>query len=310
MHIDWNSIPQNSKEKISIEIEPNKNLDIIVIKGKESGKTLVLCAGVHGCEYVGIQAMKKFSNSLAPEDIKGMVILLPLLNPNGFLQVQRQVMPEDGKNLNSVFPGTSYGTYSEKLAAIIEEEIYPVADFLLDLHGGDINEELVPLIFYPAEANPSITQEALSAAKQLSLPLLVASTAKNGLYSWAAQKEIPALLLERGCLGRWTDVEVEEDISDVTRLMIHLGIKSGINQIISQREITEAIYEKAVEDGFWYPYISAGDHVKKGQILGELFDMYGNKVQSYCAEWDGVVMYYTVSLGVMKNESLVAYGRY
>ena len=47
---------------------------------------------------------------------------------------------------------------------------------------------------------------------------------KNGLYSWAAQKGIPALLLERGGLGRWTEREVDAYRINLYELLVHLDI--------------------------------------------------------------------------------------
>ena len=87
----------------------------------------------------------------------------------------------------------------------------PEADFLLDLHGGDWNEELAPLVFFPCGAGQTVEQETRRAAQALSVSMRVCSTARNGLYSWAAQKGIPALLLERGGNGRWTPEEVDAD---------------------------------------------------------------------------------------------------
>ena len=97
------------------------------------------------------------------------------------------------------------GSRSAKLAAAVETYLYPDADFLVDLHSGDIHEMVVPFAFFPVAAGETVEKKAAAAARAMSLSWRVASTAKNGLYSWAAQKGIPALLLERGGLGRWTE---------------------------------------------------------------------------------------------------------
>lgn len=108
-----------------------------------------MTAGVHGCEYVGIEALNRLKQELDPAALSGRVILLPLVNPEGFYQGSKQTIPADGQNLNRMFPGKSDGTFSSQLARVLEETLYPEADFLMDLHGGDVNEALTPLIFFP-----------------------------------------------------------------------------------------------------------------------------------------------------------------
>ena len=146
----------------------------------------------------------------------------------------------------------------------------------------------------------------------------VASSAKNGLYSYAALNGIPALLLERGGLGAWTAGEVEADKKNVCELMRHLGIlteealreryEAAGADAPAQREITRTTYLEAEHDGFWYSRVKAGDRVKKGQLLGELADLWGNPLERYTAKYDGIVLYYTAYLGVRVGDPLIAYG--
>ena len=68
----------------------------------------------------------------------GNVILLPLTNPTDFYAGTKQVVPEDGINLNRAFPGNAKGSLSARLAVALENALYPVADFLADLHGGGL----------------------------------------------------------------------------------------------------------------------------------------------------------------------------
>ena len=66
-------------------------------------------------------------------------------------------------------------------------------------------------------------------AKVLTVPYRVRSTAKNGLYSWAVQRDIPALLIERGGQGLWSEQEVDACCEDVRSLLRHLEIMPGGN---------------------------------------------------------------------------------
>lgn len=300
------------KQTLPLPVTSPYPVEMIVICGSRPGKTLVVTAGVHGCEYVGIETLNRLKRELEPAALSGCVILLPLVNPEGFYQGSKQTIPADGKNLNRMFPGKPDGTFSSQLARVLEETLYPEADFLMDLHGGDVNEALTPLVFFPASVPESLSAAASAAAESLSVPYRVASTSQNGLYSWAAQCGIPALLVERGERGLWSEKEVAACRENVYELMRHLGILNAASgsPCLQQAEIRRAVYEEAPADGFWYPAVSAaGQKLKQGALLGTLKDSYGNEIARYTAPFDGVVLYYTLSLGVKSGDPLIAYGK-
>lgn len=302
-------IMPGQKKNVKIAVPGGEDLDLIVICGKRPGKTMVITAGVHGCEYVGIEALKRLSETMDPSEVQGNVIMIPLLNISGFFEGRKQVVPEDGKNLNRVFPGKKDGTISSRVAYIIEKNIHPYADFLIDLHSGDCNESLQPLVFFPDAGRPEINTLSMEGAKALSVPYRVKSKAKNGLYSWAVQQEIPALLIERGSNGVWSEEEVEACMGDIFRIMSVLDMRQVRYERIDQIEIHEAVYEEAIESGFWYPKVTAGKHVCYGDILGEFQTYPDKKIINIQAKFDGIILYYTTSLGVKAGESLIAYGK-
>ena len=300
------------KQTLPLPVTSPYSVETTVICGSRPGKNLVVTAGVHSCEYVGIETLNRLKRELEPAALSGRVILLPLVNPEGFYQGSKQTIPADGKNLNRMFPGKPDGTFSSQLARVLEETLYPEADFLMDLHGGDVNEALTPLVFFPASVPESLSAAASAAAESLSVPYRVASTSQNGLYSWAAQCGIPALLVERGDRGLWSEKEVAACRENVYELMRHLGIlnAASVSPCLQQAEIRRAVYEEAPADGFWYPAVSAaGQKLKQGTLLGTLKDSYGNEIARYTAPFDGVVLYYTLSLGVKSGDPLIAYGK-
>lgn len=304
-------IEPGEKKEIQLPVPQAAPLNVHIFCGSHKGKTLVITAGVHGCEYVGIEAAKRLEQLLDPAQLHGNVILLPLINVKGFLEGRKQLVPDTGgsENLNRAFPGNLDGTLASRMAYVIEQSVYPHADFLIDLHSGDISEALIPLVFYPAAGTAAVNAEALEAAKKLSVPYRVKSTARNGLYSWAVQKQIPAILIERGANGFWSESEVSACLEDIFRIMAHLGIHKASYPSINQTQIEEAVYEEASSDGFWYPKVLAGQHVRSGELLGCFQNFQGTVSQEICAEFDGTVLYYTTALGVSQGELLIAYGR-
>ena len=152
------------KVRVPLPVPGAQPLETLCLCGAAPGRTLVVTAGVHGCEYVGVQALRRLAVELDPAELSGNVILLPLANPTGFYAGAKQVVPEDGVNLNRAFPGDPAGTLSARLAYALETALYQAADFLADLHSGDCNEALYPLVFFPTAGTEAVNRAALTAA--------------------------------------------------------------------------------------------------------------------------------------------------
>ena len=110
---------------------------LVDVRGAADGPTLCLLAGVHGCEYSSIQAVRTLVRDLDPGELSGRVVALPFVNPASFLQRSPFVSPQDGKNPNRTFPGDRDGTFTEALTYHVFHELIEPSDYLIDLHGGD-----------------------------------------------------------------------------------------------------------------------------------------------------------------------------
>ena len=101
---DW-VIEKGEKAQGKIEITGcGMAMPATVICGVEDGPTILITAGVHSAEYVGIQAAMELAKEFQPEELKGNVIIIPLVNVSGFEHRTMSMVYEDGKNLNRVFP--------------------------------------------------------------------------------------------------------------------------------------------------------------------------------------------------------------
>ena len=292
----------------SIPVKGGQPIQGMRLVGKKAGKTLVVTAGVHGDEYVGIQAVRELLCQLSPGELSGQVIFVPVVNAGGFFAGTYRV-PEDGENLNRCFPGAKGETYTWNMASALEAALYPQADFLLDLHGGGIYETMEPLAFFPVDAGETVELISRQAGQTLSLTFLVQSFARDGLYSWAAQQGIPALLVERGSGGTWTRDQVEACKENVLQLLDFLEIRPYDCRKETPREVEDAHYETVQASGYWYPEKQPGDPFFQGELLGRVESGEGETLQAITAPFDGVVLYQTHILGVSKGMSLLAYGK-
>lgn len=72
------------------------------ICGENKRKTVVITAGVHGCEYVGIETAKKIYNEVDTIGLYGNLVIFPIVTRSGFYGGLKQVVAEDNKNLNRI----------------------------------------------------------------------------------------------------------------------------------------------------------------------------------------------------------------
>ena len=302
-------------EKVNgfISVEGTRiQLPVTLICGTTDGETVLISGGVHNAEYVGIQSAIQLSHDLEPDKINGQVIIIHLMNPSGFEHRTMSLVYEDGKNLNRVFPGRKDGTKMERLAAAITESLIRKADYYIDLHGGDDYEELTPYVYFAGVAKPEIVEASRKMAEQVDVPYMVQSNVSTGgAYNYAASTfHIPAVLLERGCMGTWEREEVDSMRRDVRNILCSIGAYNGIrsHSTYYPLKMDDVRYQCASVNGLWYPVKKPGDIVHQDEYLGEIRDYEGN-VQEICrADMDGVILYQVSSLQVVEGGPVITYG--
>ena len=288
-------------------------LPVTILNGEEPGKTVLITAGVHAEEYVGIQAAVELADRLKTEKIAGTVVIVKVINREAFEKRSGSFGYEDGKNLNRVFPGNPRGTQMERLAWGIEQELFPVADYYIDLHSGDSYEQLAPYVYYAGQASEETVKVSREMAQQVDVPYMVCSTvAKGGCYNYAAYAYgIPSILIERGGMGAWTREESHSTRRDVRNILCHLGVYLGQKdyRIYYPLEVRDIIYQSASQNGLWYPNKMPGDMIRAGEVLGMVKDYQGHILEVAYGENDGVILYQTGSLQVEESGPMIAYGK-
>lgn len=287
------------------------NIPVTVIYGKNRGKTICISAGIHNCEYTSIQTSIDLANEFNPDNINGILIILHTVNYSGFFKRVPRIVPEDNKNLNRVFPGEENGTVSEKIAFAFSKYLYPQLDFFIDLHGGDLFEEVMPFIYAPGIGEKEVIDFSHKVASNISLPVRVRSKASTGAYNSAAIQGVPSLLIEIGGNGNIESKNLDRYKSCLKEFLAYLEVIEYTTSSKSeeQKEITQANYLESPCEGYWYPRFKAGDLVEKDDILGEIKDCFGRELYTFRAEFDGIILYQTISLAIPKDDPLVAYGK-
>jgi hypothetical protein len=206
---------------------------VCLIEGERPGPEICVTAGVHGCEYPGISAAIRLYQRLKPHDVSGTVRIIPIVNLAAFKERSMFVCPKDKKNLNRIMPGDSGGTFSDVLAHYLFEDFVKKSDFYIDLHGGDMVEDLIPFTLVHRGPNEKVFEKSLEMAECFGLEHIVftsddeAWSDKGTTYGSAAEIGIPAIIAEAGHIGLLTASDVKKHLDGLVNVLRHLGVLAG-----------------------------------------------------------------------------------
>jgi predicted deacylase len=288
------------------------DVPVIELTGS-GGPRLTVLAGVHGCEYAPMAAVRRWTRALAGRELHGSVRAVPVLNLPAFRARSPFVVPDDGKNLNRCFPGDPAGTVAERLAHGAFTQLIKGSDALVDAHAGDMVEALEPFALYDAGASEDRARE-MAAAYGLGYVIRQApgpDRAVGGTTSTAAAEiGIPAIIAEAGGCGLVEPAAVAAHVRGLDRVLALLGMTSDpAPDGGAPHHLGRFLWLRAASEGWWEPAVRPGERVAEGQVLGTVSSLDGAQVlQSVTAPAPGVPMFITSSPAVAADGLLLGLG--
>ncbi|HEV7663271.1 MAG TPA: succinylglutamate desuccinylase/aspartoacylase family protein [Chloroflexota bacterium] len=284
------------------------------VSGAEAGPTFILTAGIHAAEYTGILAAIRLGRGLRPETLRGTIIIIPVLNRPGFYERSIYINPVDGENLNRIFPGRPDGTWSERFAHHLLNDIIVHADYTMDLHAGDMIEDLQPFVIFSQTGNTQVdarTRQMVDSYGVRWATCAVPSGERPGmLYAAAAERGVPAFIAESGRCGLVEEDAITRHTDGVRNIWRTLGLlvdapplavtpPTVLNRFEWLRSTHEGIFECAVR---------VNDPVQTGQSLGRMIDLVGNPLAEVTSPADGVVLFTVTSPAIKRDGLLLGVG--
>ena len=312
-----------SRENLRIQVEDSLGnrgyLPVSIVKGRREGPTFTIVAGVHGFEYPPIVATQQLIQEIKMDALLGTIIFIPIANRGSFYSRTPFVNPQDKVNLNNAFPGDANGTITQRLAHIITENIIPVSDVFLDIHGGDAPEDLLPFIcYYNNEKRPKQTQRAkeLSEASGFDYIVSYPYTLSDGepakyTFKQAVQDGKTALSIECGKLGnvqKEAVVLIKKGVYNMLAEMKMYGKGKGSRN--NPIRLNSQVYIRSKEAGIFYSAIKAGDSVSKGDIVGRTTDEFGRELAQYKAPVSGIVLYNLATPPISRGNTVMCISRF
>jgi uncharacterized protein len=288
------------------------DVPVIELTGS-GGPRLTVLAGVHGCEYAPMAAVRHWTRALAGRELRGSVRAVPVLNLPAFRARSPFVVPDDGKNLNRCFPGDPSGTVADRLAHAAFTQLIEGSDALVDAHAGDMVEALEPFALYDAGASEDRARE-LAAAYGLGYVIRQEpgpDRAVGGTTSTAAAEiGIPAIIAEAGGCGLVEPAAVAAHVRGLDRVLALLGMTSDpVPDGEAPVHLGRFLWLRAAGEGWWEPAVRPGERVAAGQVLGTVSSLDAARVlQSVTAPAPGVPMFITSSPAVAANGLLLGLG--
>jgi hypothetical protein len=286
------------------------------VHGVQDGPTLVVLGGMHGSEFCGIEAAIRLFREVDPSKLKGTLKVGMIYNLPAFVNNLGFLVPHDGKNPMSTFPGTPLGTYGEAMAYYFDQAVLSTADYFVELHGGDIPEALTPFIIYHETGDPHQDTAAKAMSMGYNIPYVIGEKLTDlqkvpnyafGLCAWRGK---PGILCESGQQGILDEHWVNVHLTGLRNTLIGLGMLEGTPvQTVKHTFLADYTAVRSEIEGMWYPSVKMEEMVKPGQVVGVVRDYHGQDVMEVKAKVDGPVTVIRTSSNARVNSVLIEHGR-
>lgn len=285
-------------------------IPFFVVNGVEKGPVLCVDACVHGDEFEGAEAVMNIGRLVKPQELKGTLIGVPVVNVMAFEAEARQdQFDHERLNMNRVFPGNPDGFITERIAYAHFNEIIRKSNYYVSLHGGGKTEYICPLVQYqPSEpfGNKEVGEGSKRLARAFGVDILwrlavkgdSPATQEGGIPGdsvfEAERIGIPGIYPEVGAkCDRYRNrrLYVDTCVKGVMNILKDLHMIQGEPELPSVQTEVNGYIQHANKGGLWIPQIMAGNSVNMGDVIGRIVDpFYGDELEVVKASREGIVI--------------------
>ncbi|MEL6269181.1 MAG: succinylglutamate desuccinylase/aspartoacylase family protein, partial [Chloroflexota bacterium] len=285
------------------------HIPLHIINGAADGPTLVVQSGLSGLEIEPALVLPQIVKELDPTQIKGTVVIVPLMNTSGF-EFTQIVSAWDGKHLNKLGRGNANGTINEQMIAQYYETVITPADALLDIRTGS----QWAYHRYAGVYSVGDADKSQAMAVTTGLPQVVTGQQEDGSLAYEAAQDGKAVVVANIGGGPGLRDHRADDMARNRRAVLnsmrHMGMLDGEMDYESD---TVAVIEAHTvimphgERGFTFMDTSKrGTQVAAGEEIGFVRHPFtGERVQTITAPQAGVVVFAGASWPVPLEDTLL-----
>ena len=246
--------------------------------------------------------MQQLIARIDAKKLSGTVIVVPLLNVPSFLTMTPHVNPVDKKGMNAGYPGDANGTQSQRALAAITQYVLNPADVVVDLHVGDLDEDLLPYSYWFRGGRAAQDSAGLKLVMAFGLDHIIVTdvdpsspTACRSLSGQALVRGKTVLVAEAGRSGVVTPSELNALVEGSLNVLGELGmLQRTVHRVVRPVWLDGGMPGARVaadSAGVFLAAVPRDTRVKKGQVVGHTTDFLGRPTGDVHAPNDGLVTF-------------------
>ncbi|MFA9436396.1 MAG: succinylglutamate desuccinylase/aspartoacylase family protein [Candidatus Bathyarchaeota archaeon] len=277
----------------------------IVINGAKDGPTLTILGGVHAVECTPVEAIYRLADSIDPVELSGTLILVPVVNTEGFHARKPYHNILDHLNQNKVFPGDAEASITKRVAFHVFDKFVSKSDALIDAHSADIGEDVTRGIFIFKTENRELYRKMVELASCYRPALIETTTIAGNTGEAVNVYGIPCLMIESGAPYPIREADVNYHYDGAMNVMKFMGMLDG--EAERSTPLIDPPSERlwAKKGGVWRRQVEAGQRVEKGASVGVVCNLLGEVIQVIYAPTDGIVSFLRVHYSVNAGDTLL-----
>jgi len=276
----------------------------IVVNGAKPGPVLTVLSGVHAVECTPVEAVLRLAKSVEPADISGILVLVPVVNTEGFHARKPYSNQLDHLNQNKVFPGDSEGSMTRRVAHAVFDSFVSKSDYLVDCHSADLGEDATHGMFIYRTDDEDLTNKMTEMARCFDCDYIGTTEISGNTGEAVRLYGIPCIMTESGAPYPIREDDVLYHYMGLRNLMRHIGMMDEEAALGDQRVDPPTQRVHAKSGGLWRRKVEAGQRVKEEQLLGTVSDLHGETLQVATAPLEGVVSFLRVHYSVNEGDTL------
>lgn len=287
-------IKPRSRGSIQLEVgqlydKTQLHIPVEVICGREPGPVLFVCAAIHGDEINGVEIIHRLSQRRIFRHMKGVLLLVPIVNVFGFVARSRYF--PDRRDLNRCFPGAKNGSLASRVADVFVREIVDKATHGIDLHTAAEHRNNLPQIRAYID-DPATKKFAMS----FGAPVILNANIRDGsLRQEAVEKNIPMLVYEAGEALRFSESAIKIGVKGILSAMRSIDMLPPAKHSTEPKKKSTYIarssrWQRAPQSGIMIKSKSIGSFVAEGDVLGTIKGPYGQNRFDVLATTEGVIV--------------------
>jgi predicted deacylase len=267
-------------------------IPIMLVNGVGSGPTMVVNGGEHGSEYNGPAGCISVMKEIDPKDVSGKIIFTPMVNTLAFEARWMHGNPIDYRDLTGCYVeeiprgGSGAPKISYQVATTFYKEVLSQGEYRLNLHGGDIEEDLLTGTMYRRTTDEKESDKNLTLCRVFGYEWIRESLPRPSSGGLTFPMTVGT---EAGGMGRCQSDMVDDVVKGIYNVMKHLEMMEGEPDIPEKARVYHPFHLYSEHGGFFISDVRSGDMVENGQVLGVIKDLYGETLEKIVTPTDGVI---------------------